>query len=324
MSIASEITRIKNNIASAYTSVSNKGGTLPETQNSNNLATAISSIPSGGGGDVDEFFNKLMTGTIDQDLEATFSDGGEPVILGLNTNNHNLTLNGNIKISATKYFNVGIGTISLPDTTGQYCQNYFLTGSRAKKVYCPELVRITGSVLFNGAVINYLYLPKLTTIPGNVDFNTTVANKTLYFPSVTQIGTGNFKQAFGNSINYVIVGTANCTLGYSDNIKGINTRGGNIFVPSDSVNDYKAATNWSVYPDIIVGYTDVNVNIGDTITLTGGNSYELTILWYWNTENCATLTGNALSLIDTGDVLIKKFDSNNVCIGGEIYHISEV
>lgn len=50
MTIASEITRINNNIASAYTAVNNKGGTLPETQNSANLATAINSIPSGGSG----------------------------------------------------------------------------------------------------------------------------------------------------------------------------------------------------------------------------------------------------------------------------------
>lgn len=53
MSIASEITRINNNIANAYTQVNSKGGTLPATQNSNNLASAISSIPQSGGGDID-------------------------------------------------------------------------------------------------------------------------------------------------------------------------------------------------------------------------------------------------------------------------------
>lgn len=47
MSIASEITRIKNNIASAYSQVSTKGGTLPATQNSANLPNAIDSIPTG-------------------------------------------------------------------------------------------------------------------------------------------------------------------------------------------------------------------------------------------------------------------------------------
>ena len=44
MSISSEITRINTNIANAYTAVNNKGGTLPQTQNSSNLANAINSI----------------------------------------------------------------------------------------------------------------------------------------------------------------------------------------------------------------------------------------------------------------------------------------
>lgn len=44
MSIASEITRINTNIANSYTAVDNKNGTLPQTQNSANLATAINSI----------------------------------------------------------------------------------------------------------------------------------------------------------------------------------------------------------------------------------------------------------------------------------------
>lgn len=49
MSIASEIQRINTNIANAYTSIENKGGTLPSTQNSANLVTAIDSITGGGG-----------------------------------------------------------------------------------------------------------------------------------------------------------------------------------------------------------------------------------------------------------------------------------
>lgn len=49
MTIASEITRINNNIADAYTAASGKGATLPATQNSANLATCIGSISAGGG-----------------------------------------------------------------------------------------------------------------------------------------------------------------------------------------------------------------------------------------------------------------------------------
>lgn len=49
MSIASAITAAQGKIANAYTAISEKGGTLPATQNLSNIPTAISSIPSGGG-----------------------------------------------------------------------------------------------------------------------------------------------------------------------------------------------------------------------------------------------------------------------------------
>ena len=48
MSIASEITRIKNNIAGAYVEAETKGATMPATENSENLASTIATIPSGG------------------------------------------------------------------------------------------------------------------------------------------------------------------------------------------------------------------------------------------------------------------------------------
>ena len=49
MTISSEITRIKNNIASAYTSAELKGATLPDVQNSANLSSCIDSITGGSG-----------------------------------------------------------------------------------------------------------------------------------------------------------------------------------------------------------------------------------------------------------------------------------
>lgn len=45
MSIRSEITRINNNIAAAYTAAENKGATMPATENSANLAQTVASIP---------------------------------------------------------------------------------------------------------------------------------------------------------------------------------------------------------------------------------------------------------------------------------------
>lgn len=48
MSISDQITRIKNNIAAAYTACNGKGATMPLTENSANLADTVASIPSGG------------------------------------------------------------------------------------------------------------------------------------------------------------------------------------------------------------------------------------------------------------------------------------
>ena len=46
MSIASEITRISDNVADAYTAANAKGATMPVSQNSDNLATTIATIPT--------------------------------------------------------------------------------------------------------------------------------------------------------------------------------------------------------------------------------------------------------------------------------------
>ena len=48
MTIASEVTRIKTNIAQAYTALEEKGATIPEVKNSDNLSDAIESITTGG------------------------------------------------------------------------------------------------------------------------------------------------------------------------------------------------------------------------------------------------------------------------------------
>lgn len=45
-----QINRIKQNVADAYTRCSQKGATMPTVQNSNNLPSTIASILAGGGG----------------------------------------------------------------------------------------------------------------------------------------------------------------------------------------------------------------------------------------------------------------------------------
>ena len=69
MSVADQINRIKTNIADTYTAAQAKGATMPQTQNSDNLATCIQSITTGGGGGGDTQFGLTISdvlGTVDE------------------------------------------------------------------------------------------------------------------------------------------------------------------------------------------------------------------------------------------------------------------
>ena len=49
MSIQSEIQRIEDNVAAAFSAAADKGGTLPEELNSGGLPEAVRSMPTGSG-----------------------------------------------------------------------------------------------------------------------------------------------------------------------------------------------------------------------------------------------------------------------------------
>ena len=67
MSVADQINRIKTNIASTYTAAQSKGATMPQTQNSDNLAACVQSITTGGGGGGTQFGLTIsdVLGTVD-------------------------------------------------------------------------------------------------------------------------------------------------------------------------------------------------------------------------------------------------------------------
>lgn len=74
MSIQSEINRIKNNLAAAYTAASEKGATMPSQQNSANLASTISSVSTAGGSSSRGFAVTVTGGTIeDMTFTANFT-----------------------------------------------------------------------------------------------------------------------------------------------------------------------------------------------------------------------------------------------------------
>lgn len=61
MSVASQLEQLESDITNAYSAIDTKGGTIPAHKNTNNLATAINSISTGGGGGGDQDIYRATT-----------------------------------------------------------------------------------------------------------------------------------------------------------------------------------------------------------------------------------------------------------------------
>ena len=72
MSVADQITRIKNNIEATYTAAQAKGATMPTTLNSENLPGCVGSIPTSGGTQFG-LTAEQMLGTLDSEGNLTLS-----------------------------------------------------------------------------------------------------------------------------------------------------------------------------------------------------------------------------------------------------------
>ena len=70
MSIASAITSAQQKVAAAYTAISNKGGTLPATQDLANMPTAINSISTSSGGLLEGIIEDIVDGNNPVDVTA--------------------------------------------------------------------------------------------------------------------------------------------------------------------------------------------------------------------------------------------------------------
>lgn len=88
MSVATEIDRIKANIASAYAKAGAKGAPLPSVQNSTNLPATIEGIPSGGGGGV-------TLGEIPEGHIINLNESGSIAYFYVVKHNYEPELNGN-------------------------------------------------------------------------------------------------------------------------------------------------------------------------------------------------------------------------------------
>ena len=175
MTIATELTKLQTNLANSYTAVDNKGGTLPASENFDNLATAIDSIPTGGGG------TQIWGATIEDifpntNYNNTTSTGHEIV---MEVTASNMTNNGTNYRYAQLFLNSGIKKFTMNSTNAN--QQYWMWGicQNAKfleEFSCPEMTQITGNYALENACrmagginvngIKKISFPKLTNATG--------------------------------------------------------------------------------------------------------------------------------------------------------------
>ena len=244
MSIADEITRIKNNIKNAYSECLNKGVTLPENQNSANLSTTISSITSGTSskygltmdsvfGDVDSN-GKLLT-PLAGNLIANGIEKVDDYILAnqiggnaygvskprgyKNITFPNLKYVGNAAMYQFCTYTTDLETVSFPELEeiGQCgMMNGFTNNNKLRSISFPKLKRLTGMYNSLSSVCNYCRnleyvnldsLESLTSASLTSAFYCTKLTN-LSFPALNPNSFGSYTDQFGSMLG----GVTGCTV----------------------------------------------------------------------------------------------------------------
>lgn len=196
MSIATAIQNAQQKVANAYTAVSNKGGTLPSTQNLSNLPTAISSIPAGGGSKYGATMDGML-GDVDANgvlqHPTTLTD---VVFTGVEDIADDV-------LSYKFYQSPAIRSISFPDLTSisgiLSCRYMAYSCINLTSVDLSSLVTISGRNVFQYAFyqntnLTSVDLSSLTSISGNTVFSYAFASCT----SLTSVDLSSLTMVSGN------------------------------------------------------------------------------------------------------------------------------
>ena len=142
MSVQSEIDRIITAVGNAYSKVSEKGGTVPASQTVANLATAIDSIPAGGG--APSLQSKSVTYTANGTATITPDDGYD----GLSSVDVTVDVSGGggatqagysvtFPATATRWTNVVEALLIISDGTSVHFEDYsVVAGKTINNVIC--------------------------------------------------------------------------------------------------------------------------------------------------------------------------------------------
>ena len=238
MSVATQIERIKTNIANTYTAAQAKGATMPQTQNSDNLAACVQSITTGGGGGSTQFglTAEQMLGTVDGDGNLTMPTLPSITFTGLKSipdygyyykfyqrkfesgasvsfpDLTNSAIFGMFSCfsNCTSLTSADLSALTIVDSSG--LQNCFYVCSSLTSIDLSALTTVGSSGLrscfYNCTSLTSVDLSALTTVGGNglgSCFSDCTSLANISFPSLTDVQTNSFGTA---SYNYCF---ANCT-----------------------------------------------------------------------------------------------------------------
>ena len=259
MSIVSEITRINNNIANSYTAVSNKGGTLPATQNSSNLATAINSISGGG--------STELKGLIERSLTSITIPSGVTNI-GMYafyqcTNLTGITIPSTVtSIENYAFYKCSsLTNITIPSSVTSIGSNAFYDCINLEEVVLPNTISSLTMAMFRGCrkLVSINIPTSCNVIPQNFLYQCTSLTKITIPNNIITIGTSSF---------YGCTGMREYDFTSLDHIPALSNKNAftninascKIVVPDSLYNSWISASNWSNYASNIIKESDYNVS----------------------------------------------------------------
>ena len=258
MSISQEIQRIKTNIANAYTQAKNKGATLPESQNSANLASTIESI-SGL-----EVKHGIIATEVDEDGYVT-----KAKVVGLNTvpyasfyNNETDRYNKLKKVELSEEITTikkyafkectSLENINIPDNVTSVLGYAFQDCRGLKSIELSNNIVTIGEYAFYNCIgLKDINIPDNVTTIETSTFSGCKSLTSINIPnSVTSIKNSAFtncsRMAFYDFSSHTVIPTLSNTNAFA----GIPSDC-RIIVPDSLYEDWKVATNWSTYASYI-------------------------------------------------------------------------
>ena len=295
MSIQSEINRLTQNISAAFTAVGNKGGTVPSSKTSGNLATAINSIP-----EATDPVLQSKTVSPSTSKQTVTPDSGYDGLSSVTVNAMTTATQATPDISVSSS---GLITASATQTEGYVSAG---TKSATKQLTTQAAQTITPGTS-NKTIPSGQYLTGIQTILGDAN-----------------LVAGNIKK--GISI-FNVLGTLEATSGVGGSS---NMRTGTFTVSSKITSPYTFSHDLGVTPDFAFVFMEDNV---DFRTLSDDQIFNFIMRKPFMNTNVDDFSGfeclisvyqkTTYPLINTlsADTLNARLTSSSVTINAEGYYI---